>query len=55
MSTYMMVTVDDWFATLSHLGVTSLHNSHAVITSEQRSGDRIYLAGVDDIQADAMQ
>lgn len=47
--------VDAWLQELKQLGIEPLHNSHVLISNKNSPEDKIYLAGVDDIQADSMK
>lgn len=48
---YYTGDVDAWLEQLKELGIQPLHNSYALISSRTNHQDKIYLAGVDDIEA----
>ena len=52
---YFTGDADAWLKELKQLGIEPLHNSHVLISSRDSPEDKIYLAGVDDIQADSMK
>lgn len=51
---YLTGDADAWLQELKQLGIEPLHNSHVLISSKDSPEDKIYLAGVDDIQADSV-
>lgn len=52
---YLTGDADAWLQELKQLGIEPLHNSHGLISSKDSPEDKIYLAGVDDIQADSVK
>ncbi len=52
---YFTGDADAWLQELKQLGIEPLHNSHVLISSKDSPEDKIYLAGVDDIQAESMK
>lgn len=48
---YIAGNVNFWFSELQKLGVIPLHNQQVEIANPESPSDIVYLAGVDDIQA----
>ncbi|XP_032218413.2 transmembrane protein with metallophosphoesterase domain [Nematostella vectensis] len=51
---YLAGNVDKWFSVLRTLGISPLHNSRVEIHPPDHPTDKLYLAGVDDIQANML-
>jgi len=52
---YLTGDAEAWLQELKTLGIQPLHNSHILISSTDNPEDKIYLAGVDDIDADRLK
>ena len=52
---YYTGDTDAWLEELKQLVIQPLHNSHVVISNKASPGDKLYLAGVDDPDADRMR
>ena len=52
---YFTGDAEAWLQELKKLGIQPLHNSYILISSTANPHDKIYLAGVDDIEADRLK
>ena len=52
---YFTGDAEAWLHELKKFGIHPLHNSHVLIRSQSDPEDKIYLAGVDDVEADRLR
>ena len=52
---YFTGDAEAWLHELKKFGIHPLHNSHVLIRSPINPEDKIYLAGVDDVEADRLR
>ena len=52
---YFTGDAEAWLHELKKFGIHPLHNSHVLIRSQTNPEDKIYLAGVDDVEADRLR